>query len=226
MKLNLQENGITFSYSNLKYNSKNEIVRISIKIKNEKEKASVSWDTGSEPISNIKVGLINNHLIASSSYNNSNEINYSYTIHNKEDQKYKGKTNKDGNFVFVTSDGEVNTWTSKNTDTIIHKNKIIIKEDDDEHVWVQKNDDNVKIEVIEINTDGKKTVKVIENNHEIDTEKEYNIEIIKEGDDASKNIFIIKKEGDKTVEISEDNASENVFMYPFIFIPLNLLWLM
>lgn len=198
-----KEFDIALSFKGIKRNAKNEISAIKIEAKGNNVKANFE-NSGTEPIQPIKITY--------NSDNNSISIGNLIKIHENHNVDFKGIPNKDGNYVFITSDGETHSWKSKNTDTIIHKNKIITKESDGEHVWVHENDDKVNIEVIEINTDGQKTVKVIESDHEIDTEKEHIIEIIEESQDSLNNVFIIKKDGDQTFKIKEDNASENVFI--------------
>jgi len=205
---------ISLSFKGIKRNTKNEITAIKIAAKGNNVKANFA-NSGTEPIQSIKITYDSGkNSISIGNIGKIHKEHYSYTIHKDHNVDFKGKPNNDGNFVFITSDGETHSWTSKSDNApTVSQQKIIIKEDGDkEHVWVHESDDDVNIEVIEINKDGKKTVKVIESNHGIDTEKEHIIEIIDESDDASKNVFIIKKHGDKTVKISEDNASENVFI--------------
>jgi len=188
---------ISLSFKGIKRNAKNEITAIKITAKGNNVKANFA-NSGSEPIQSIKITYDSGkNSISIGNIGKPHKEHYSYTIH----KDHKGKPNKDGNFVFVTSDGEVNTWTSKSSDTIIHENKIIIKESEGEHVWVHKGDDNVNIEVIEINNDGKKTVKILKEPKEVKEvkevkEKKYNIKIIEEGDDnnTSENVFIIKSD--------------------------------
>jgi len=177
---------LSLSFKGIKRNAKNEITAIKIEAKGNNVKANFA-NSGTEPVQPIKITYdSDNNSISIGNLSKINKEHYSYTIHEDQNVDVKVKPHKDGNFVFVTSDGETNTRTSKSTDNIIHKNKIIIKEGGDkEHVWVHKNDDNVNVEIIEI---------------------------IEGSDDASKNVFIIKKDGDQTFKIKEDNASENVFI--------------
>ena len=60
-KLNIVKNrlareGIIFSFYNLKYNKKNEIVKITIHIKNKKSNSSATWNDNKKPIPDIKTG--------------------------------------------------------------------------------------------------------------------------------------------------------------------------
>ncbi len=216
----LEQEKITFKneanldlvFKGIKRNSDNEITAIKIEAKGKNVKAKFE-NSGTEAIKPIKISYDSkNNGINIGNVDKIHKTHYSYTIHEDHDIEFKGKPNKDGNYVFVTSDGKTKSWTSKNSDTIIHENKIIIKSDGDkEHVWVHKNGDkdhNIKVEVIEIK-EGKNVikiiedVKVIENVNEI--KKEYNIEIIEKKDGNSENVFIIKKDGFKTIEHKSSN---------------------
>ena len=202
------EANIDLIFKGIKRNNENEITAIKIEAKGENVKAKFE-NSGTVPIKPIKISYDSkNNAINIGNISKAHKGHYSYTIHEEGDVKFKGKPNKDGNYVFVTSDGETTSWTSKSSDTIIHENKIIIKSDsDNEHVWVHKNNDknhNVEVKVIEVK-DGKKIIKIIEDGKDIDIEKEYNIEIIEKSDNDSENVFIIKKDGDKTIEHKSGN---------------------
>ena len=64
IKYNLERQGVFFSYTNLKHNSKKEIISISIKLKNQKSEFSGEWNQKNLPIPNIKIGEMNGALIA------------------------------------------------------------------------------------------------------------------------------------------------------------------
>jgi TonB-dependent SusC/RagA subfamily outer membrane receptor len=206
------EANIDLLFKGIKRNSDNEITAIKIEAKGENVKAKFE-NSGTEAIKPIKISYDSkNNGINIGNVDKIHKTHYSYTIHKDHDIEFKGKPNKDGNYVFVTSDGKTKSWTSKNSDTIIHENKIIIKSDGDkEHVWVHKNDDkdhNIKVEVIEIK-EGKNIIKVIEEVKVIEgveeIKKEYNIEIIEKKDGDSENVLIIKKDGFKTIEHKSGN---------------------
>ncbi|MBL4939367.1 MAG: M56 family metallopeptidase, partial [Lutibacter sp.] len=111
IKTSLKKQGINFSYSKLKFNNDNEIIKISVKISSKNGKASASWENGNKPISSIKVGEIDGQLIASTSYSKKHEGHYTYTVQSKSSElqtiDIKGKQDGKGNYVFVTSNGKV-----------------------------------------------------------------------------------------------------------------------
>jgi len=125
VKKRLKADGIEFMYSNLKFNSNNEIIKISIKVKNETSKVSGTWEQKNNAIPTIYVGENNGQLIASSSPQNEVKSHYAYKKHKSGDIKFLNNEELEKtNYVFVTSDGETKTWTSKDG----KKEKIIVKE--------------------------------------------------------------------------------------------------
>ncbi len=84
LKQQFKSNGIQFSFSNLKYNDKDEIIKLTVKISNKNGKASGTWQRENQAIPNIKVGTMNGNVIASSSHKNSDEKHFSYTIHSSD----------------------------------------------------------------------------------------------------------------------------------------------
>lgn len=56
LKDKLAREGVIFSFSNLKYNSNNEIVKITLKLKNKKSTYVSTWSDKNNPIPNIKTG--------------------------------------------------------------------------------------------------------------------------------------------------------------------------
>lgn len=58
IKSEFERIGIKFTFSNLKFNKKKEIIRVSFKIKNKKSSSSVTLNDG-KPIPNIIIGEIN-----------------------------------------------------------------------------------------------------------------------------------------------------------------------
>lgn len=56
LKDKLAREGIIFSFSNLKYNSNNEIIKITLKLKNKKSTYVATWSDKNKPIPSIKTG--------------------------------------------------------------------------------------------------------------------------------------------------------------------------
>jgi|GEM_PF-6605958 len=56
LKDKLARGGVIFSFSNLKYNANNEIVKITLKLKNKKSTYVATWSTKNKPIPSIKTG--------------------------------------------------------------------------------------------------------------------------------------------------------------------------
>lgn len=175
---------INLSFKGVKRNSKNEIIAIKIEAKGENLKAKFE-NAGSEPIKPIKISYDSeNNAVSIGNLAEIHENHYSFTSDGDHKIKFKGKPNKEGNYVFISSDGKKTSWSGKKTDTIIHKNKIIIKQGNDEHVWVSKND----------NDDTNLKTKIITD-----------LEIINE-DNASENVYIIKEEDGKIIEHKANNS--------------------
>lgn len=173
---------INLSFKGIKRNSKNEITAIKIEAKGENLKAKFE-NAGSVPIKPIKISYDSeNNTVSIGNIKETHENHY--TVTSDRDYKIKRKPNKDGNYVFISSDGKKTSWSGKSTDTIIHKNKIIIKQGDDAHVWVSKND----------NDDTNLKTKIITD-----------LEILNE-DNASENVYIIKEEDGKTIEHKANNS--------------------
>lgn len=198
---NLEKETITFknefninlSFKGIKRNASNEITAIKIEAKGENLKAKFE-NSGSDPIKPIKITYDSeNNSVSIGNINEIHQQHFSFTSDGDNKVHFKGKPTKEGNYVFINENGEKTSWTTKTTDTIIHKNKIIIKQNDDEHVWVSKDDKDIKVEVIEVK-DGKKVIKIIENGDTKVIEEE--IEIIHEGDHKSENVFFIIKSDD------------------------------
>lgn len=58
-KNRLERQGVIFTYSNLRFNKKNEIVSITVKLKNSRSKISSKWNQKNIPIPNIRIGEFN-----------------------------------------------------------------------------------------------------------------------------------------------------------------------
>jgi len=201
------EANINLTFKGIKRNSNNEITAIKIEAKGENLKAKFE-NSGSEPINPIKILYDSkNNSAAIGNLTEPHKIKYTYEVHKKGDIKTTGKETNHDSYVIVTSDGKKSSWTIKDSDTIIHKNKIIIKsQGDDEHVWVSKDahDGNVKVEVIEMNH-GEKIIKTIEEDNDNNTR----IKVIKYDSDTEENVFIIKEDGSKTTK----HTSKNVMVF-------------
>ena len=72
IKHNLERQGVFFSYTNLKYNSKKEIIRINIQLKNRKSNFSGEWSQKNNPIPTIKIGEDNGIITAITITKNNN----------------------------------------------------------------------------------------------------------------------------------------------------------
>jgi bla regulator protein blaR1 len=196
-----KEFDITLSFKGIKRNADNEITAIKINAKGKNLKAKFE-NAGSEPIKPIKITYnSDNNSLSISNLSKLHKNHYTYRVHESGDVEFKGKPDKEGNFVFITSEGKEKKWKQKgNKSENVFVKKIVVEGDKDNY-WIHKNDDNnhVKVEVTEIN-EGEHEVKVIEEIHEIGAEGEHVIEIIKEKSDE--NVFILKKGADKDKEFN------------------------
>ncbi|GGK46432.1 MULTISPECIES: M56 family metallopeptidase [Flavobacteriaceae] len=210
----LKADGIEFSYSNLKFNSNDEIIKISIKAKNETSKVSATWEQKNNTIPTIYVGENNGQLIASSSPKN----DYANKKYKSGDVKFLNNEElKKANYVFVTSDGETKTWTPKDG----KKDKIIVKE-------IHKND---KDQVLFLSSDNEKPIVYVDgelsDNNALESTNPNSIKSVSvlKGEAAmeqygekGKNglILITTKENKKSVNLlnsdKEIDASENVYI--------------
>ncbi len=175
------EFNITLSFKGLKRNIENEITAIKIEAKGSNLKASFE-NTGTTAIKPIKISYDKQNN--SVSIGNLSENNYNYTIDNDADISFQGTGDHKENYIFITSEGDVNTWTSK-SDSIVSTEKIMIdKNGNKEVIWVEKKNgsENGNVQVIEFNSEGDKNKK------------------------------IIITEGNNTFNIEEDNASEKVYI--------------
>ena len=72
VKNRLERMGVVVTFSNLKYNSKKEIVRISIKLKNAKSKFSSKWNQKNTPIPQILLGEVRGIVTIQTTFKNTN----------------------------------------------------------------------------------------------------------------------------------------------------------
>lgn len=68
IKSKLKRIGIQFTYSQLKYNSKKEIIRLAIRLKNQQSEFSSQWNQKNIPIPTIKIGEINGIVTIQSNF--------------------------------------------------------------------------------------------------------------------------------------------------------------
>ncbi len=179
---------LDLSFKGIKRNADNEITSIKIAVKGKNVSANYATSS-SEPIQPIKISY--NSGTNSISIGNLGEVHkdhYTYTIHEKDGNHFKMKTKKDGDYLFITSEGKKATWKEKGGKSKNIKLKVIGEKGEKEHVWVHKKGEgeNVHIELIEVG-EGEHKIKVIEKVHEI--------EIIKEGE--GENVFTIIRKVDK-----------------------------
>lgn len=254
------EASLTITFKGVKRNSNAEIIALRISAKGENSQAKFE-NSGAEAIKPIKISYNSEtNAISIGNVGKLHKKHKSYTIHEDGNVHFKGD-HKKGSYVFINKDGKKKTWTSKEVygdksknvyinkkhskdgdshvwfsandkDTLIHKEKIIIKKGDDA-MWVGKNGENVNVKVIE--TDGGKIkVEVItEGDHEIkmikelkdvkEIEKVHEIAIIKEGSGKGENVFIIKTDDGKAHKISKKKSDNFIFIgdtdkNPLIFI--------
>ena len=218
IKKNFKEKvGVTLTFKGIKRDDDGKLIAIKISASGDNSKAKFE-NSGSKPIAPIKISYNSESgNISITNLSKKSKGHYAYTVHDGGDHvkkiEIKGKPDGKGNYVFVSSDGEKKTWTTKKGDKA---ENIIIREihsDKDgkgEHIevkvigegknkakhWVHKGDkhDNVKVEVIE-DEDGKSVITIVEKSdgskHKI---REHNVEIIK-GD--GENVFMVKSKDGK-----------------------------
>ncbi|NOR28191.1 MAG: TonB-dependent receptor plug domain-containing protein [Lutibacter sp.] len=188
-------NDITLNFKGIKRNNNNEITAIKIDAKGKGLKAKFE-NSGSEAIKPIKISYDSeNNSLSISNLSKVHKNHYEYTTQTNGTIKtinLKGKGDKNGNYVFVTSDGKKihKSGTLKNIEL-----KVISEKGDKEHVWVHENDkdNNIKVEVIELK-EGEHEITVIQEGNEDEIEENIEIEIHEEKD--GENVFVIKTNGD------------------------------
>ena len=207
------EEGLNITFKGIKRNSGNEITAIKIDVKGKDVSAS-HYSNNSEPIKPINISYdLEKNSISIGNEQKMHKSHYTYTIHEKDGKNIEVKKHKEGKYVFFSTDGKKKTWTTKGDKSKYIELKVISEGDEDgEHVWVHKSDedDNVKVEVIEIE-EGVHKIKVIEKiEHMEHPGEEHEIEIIKEGD--GENVFIIRKEGDKAKKLKTIKKGDYIFI--------------
>ncbi|REE80273.1 beta-lactamase regulating signal transducer with metallopeptidase domain [Lutibacter oceani] len=154
-----KEFNIVLNFKGIKRNSDNEITAIKINTKGDNIKAMFE-NKGNEPIKPIKISYDSNaNSVSIGNVKELHDKHYSNNIHIISDTKIDKPDAKGKNYIFVTSDGDKKTWTSKGdkkenivffsnngNDSIVKKETIILK-GDHENVWIQENDENEKITI-------------------------------------------------------------------------------
>ena len=218
-----KEFDIKLSFKGIKRNDNDEITTIKIDAKGKNLKATFE-NSGTEPIKPIKISYNSDeNSISIGNLSKIHKSHYAYKIHKKGDNEFKGKPNKDSNYVFISSDGKTKTWKSKGDKSKNIELKVINKKGDKENVWIHKKDEDntIKVEVIS-SKEGAHTINVIHEGEDIEFTSEQEIEIIEE-DNASENVYIIKTDGNKLkkhkiskkeniVFVSSENETPLVFL--------------
>ncbi|SNR84215.1 M56 family metallopeptidase [Lutibacter flavus] len=205
---------ISITFKGIKRNSDNEITAIKIDAKGENLRSKFS-NSGSKPINPIKISYDSDtNSITIGNVSEIHDKHFSYKIHKSGDAKPKGKPNKNSNHIFISSDGKEKTWTIKDveidqdsdkSESIIYlttiDNDSIISEKitlkgNGKNVWIHKNNESKKLKLIEeisdsLNLNREYNVKV--NNLEYHFDDDTTIEI--KNDDNSENVFIVKTDG-------------------------------
>jgi hypothetical protein len=182
---------VNLSFKGVKRNSNNEIIAIKITAKGENVKANFE-NSGAAPIKPIKISFDSKSNAIT--IGNLNEEHLTTIYQGENVVSSNNKPNQEAQYVFITSDGEKTTWTSKNTDSISKENKIIIN---DANVWVTKNDNEIKVTYTN-DENNKQIVKIIKNGEEIIIDEKVEDQMLFiESDDATENVIIFENENGK-----------------------------
>ena len=213
LKTRLSSQGISFKFKKLKYNSNNEIIGISISVKDKNGNQSNFSQKSEHPIKTI---LININLVGTLSVGNTPDIPNHKNVYfssgsNGEHKTIIVKNGKNGNknTVWVSDDNDATTLSMGNvkTDSYTYKIKRIGGDDDIIVGHDGNSDPNKKIIFI---SDGKiegdstklKEIEIIE----MDEDGSHKV-IMKSNKETKENTFIIKTDDDKI------NASNNKGFY-------------
>jgi len=139
LKERLAKKDVSFTYSKLKYNSKNEITGISINLKNKSGNQSNLSQDSSTPISpiQIKLNISDNSISVGNVSEDIHWISKDFEMNEDADHQVyvvttngkKIRTKKGENVVFLSDENEDNSnvWVSKNGDSTVVKKVEIIK---------------------------------------------------------------------------------------------------
>ena len=201
LKSNLLKKGLSFNYKKLKYNDNNEIVAIQVTVSNKQNNKTQIEQMGSAPIKPISIkfndkgslavgnleGMEEHNVFVNSSFESGDENVFVV-------KSGKGSKNHDGNYVWVSEDGD-------ETHVKIVNGKKVTEEKHGPHtknVWVSKSSDGTEV----------KSVQIIEVDELHDGEKHITVKKIhKDGKDVD--IIVetsgdIHKSGNKMMFLSED----------------------
>jgi hypothetical protein len=176
-----KEHNIKLTFKGIQRNSKGEITAIKIEVKAPKNNANYSTSS-STPINPIKISYDKDkNSVSINSGKKISKNHYAYKIHKK--------TGKDGNYVFISSDDKKN---KKN------------------NVWIYKTDEKgnkgEKSEKVIVFKNGKKNIKVINDNVIIDdTDTEINT-------DDNGNVVIIKQTSDNDGAKTSHKKTKNFWI--------------
>ena len=176
-----KEFNVNLTFKGIKRNSEGEITAIKITAKSKGSQAnySISGDTSINPIK-ISYDSENDDLEIGSG-KMIHQKGYTYKIQENDNIHVTKHKNNKGNYVVVTSDEENVKLSSKDGNTVVETEKIVIRKKGDK-TWVDKNENKeINIEVIK-SKDGNEVVKIIEEVNE---------------DNTSEQIYIIETDGEK-----------------------------
>lgn len=191
-----KEFDIEITFKGIKRNSDNQITTIKINASGNDLKSKFE-NSGNKPINPIKISY--DSSTKSIAIGNVVELNDNHFVYKskKGSEIYIGnKQTKKNNFIFKSSDGKTTTWTSDNN------YKIEPDSGKKEHIIFLSKDgnDTIKTEKIILKSTG--------NNvwiQEKEDDKNIEIEILNEEDNAKENIFIIKSDSDNNLIHKKSN---------------------
>ena len=223
VKNELLKEGITIKFKGVKRNTSGEIISIKIDVKSKESSANFNTN-GDEPISPIKISFDGNNIsigsasIASSKHTMAfiSEDGKPHKIksHGNDDHVYVISSNNhntseeieiesDGNLVFISEDGEVQTI--KDGDETIEV--IMISEGEDGKELVHKTKGNSKSKNVWV------TKEKISEDHEEHGEKAYKVKIIStDGDEDNLHFTTNNAHAKQKVKVVKMNEKDGVFI--------------
>ena len=171
------EHDIVLSFKGIKRNTDNEITAIKIDAKGKGLSAKFE-NKGTNPIHPIKLSFDSeSNFLNISNISKAKKGSYSYKTTVNSDVEFIGDPENEEEYIFVTTDGDKTTWTSKN----------------------KKEEKNVKIEILKKSDLKDKKLRKTKEIHII-SDSEDEVEINK---DEENNIFIIKNDNDSIHKMSK-----------------------
>ncbi|MGI9532655.1 M56 family metallopeptidase [Lutimonas sp.] len=216
LKSRLLKKGINLNYKKLKYNENKEIVAIHISVSNKQNNKTQIEQMGSAPIKPISIKFDDKGALAVGNLEGMEEHNvFVKSISGDEEENVfvvksgQGSKNKDGNYVWVSDNGD-------ETHVKIVNGKKVIEEkhgSQSQNVWVSKSGDTTevkRIEIIEVDEmhDGEKKVivkKIKTDGQEVDVE----VKVIGEGDDSEGKMMFISDDGGSPLIIVDGEELKN-----------------